>query len=586
MSNKIAVIPRPEHPNPQWKRDSFVNLNGEWMFEIDNGKSGESRELWNAESLASKIIVPFCPESKLSGIANVDFMYCVWYKKSVAFTEDELDGNRVILHFGAADFETRLWVNGKRVGLAHVGGYTSFEYDITDALTAGDNMITVCCYDDTRAWRQPSGKQSRNYHSHGCYYTRTTGIWQTVWYEIVPESYVKYATITPDLENCSVSISAELAGTADLDVKVYYEGKLVGEASKKNLSVIGNVDIALSEKHVWELGAGRLYDVVITFGKDKVNTYFGLRSLEMKNGCLHINGKPVFMRLVLDQGFNPDGIYTAPTEEHLIGDIKCGLMAGFNGARLHEKVFEPLFLYHADRLGYMVWGEYANWGLDNSNIANLATFLPDWLASVRRDRNHPALVGWCPFNETWDDGPNRSRQNDELLRIVYEQTKLADPTRPCIDTSGNFHVVTDIYDVHDYEQNPEIFKEHYDKLYTDGELYDQVNLHHNTKQHWKGEPVFMSEYGGIGFQLAATDKDRKTNWSYGKSTHSYEEFYARYKGLTDALLDNPKMIGFCYTQLTDVEQEVNGLFDYATRAPKYDMEIISAINKRKAAIEE
>ena len=586
MSNQLANIPRPEHPNPQWKRDSFVNLNGEWMFEIDNSKSGEARELWNADSLSSKIILPFCPESKLSGIGNTDFMYCVWYKRSLAFTADELAGNRVILHFGAADFETRLWVNGKRIGLPHVGGYTSFEYDITDALTAGDNMITVCCYDDTRAWNQSSGKQSRVYHSHGCYYTRTTGIWQTVWYEIVPETYVKYAAITPDLENCSVAISAELAGTANLDVEVYYDGKLVGEAHKKNCSVVANVDIALTEKHVWELGRGGLYDVVIRFGNDKVNSYFGLRSVETKNGCLHINGKPVFMRLVLDQGFNPDGIYTSPTEEHLIHDIECGFMAGFNGARLHEKVFESLFLYHADRLGYMVWGEYANWGLDVSDISNLATFLPDWLASVRRDRNHPALVGWCPFNETWDDGPHRSRQDDELLRIVYEQTKLADPTRPCIDTSGNFHVVTDIYDVHDYEQNPEIFKNNYDKLFTSGELYDQVNNHHATKQKWNGEPVFMSEYGGIGFQLTSVDKDRKVSWSYGKSTHSYEEFYARYKGLTDALLDNPKMIGFCYTQLTDVEQEQNGLFEYATRAPKFDMEIISAINKRKAAIEE
>ncbi|MBQ7387025.1 MAG: beta-galactosidase [Clostridia bacterium] len=585
MSNKTVSMPRPEHPNPQWKRDSFVNLNGEWMFEIDNGKSGEERELWRADSLSSKITVPFCPESRLSGVGNTDFMLCVWYKKQIHITEGELDGNRVILHFGAADFETKLWVNGKRVGLTHVGGYVSFEYDITDALVAGDNLLTVCCYDDTRAWRQPSGKQSRKAYSHGCYYTRTTGIWQTVWYEIVPETYVKYAKITPDLANCSVSISAELVGTADLEAKVYYEGKLVGEAKKNTLSTLGNLEIALSEEHVWEIGNGRLYEVVITFGKDKVNSYFGLRSVEMKDGCLHINGKPVFMRLVLDQGFYPDGIYTAPTEEALVRDIKCGLMAGFNGARLHEKVFEPLFLYHADKLGYIVWGEYANWGLDNSNIAHLATFRPDWLASVRRDCNHPALVGWCPFNETWDDGPNRSRQNDELLRIVYEQTKLADPTRPCIDTSGNFHVVTDIYDVHDYDQNPETFKEHYDKLVTEGVLYDQVNNSHATKQHWKGEPVFMSEYGGIGFQLETADKERKTSWSYGKATHSYEEFYARYKGLTDALLDNPKMIGFCYTQLTDVEQEQNGLFDYNTREPKYDMSIISEINKRTAAIE-
>ena len=586
MAGKTVIIPRPEHPNPQWKRDSFVNLNGEWQFEIDNEKSGEDRELWRAESLSGKITLPFCPESKLSGVGNTDFMYCVWYKKNVSFTEADLSGNRVILHFGAADFETKLWVNGKRVGQSHVGGYCSFEYDITDALVAGDNLITVCCYDDTRAWRQPSGKQSRKNYSHGCYYTRTTGIWQTVWYEIVPASYVKYAKIIPDVSSCSVNIGAELIGCGDIEAKVYYEGRLVGEARKSGVSVFANLEIKLSESHLWEIGAGRLYDVVITFGEDKVNTYFGLRKVELCDGKLCINGKPVFMRLVLDQGFYPDGIYTAPTEQALVKDIECGLMAGFNGARLHEKVFEPLYLYHADRLGYIVWGEYANWGLDNSNIGHLATFLPDWLASVRRDFNHPALIGWCPFNETWDDGPFCSRQNNELLRIVYEQTKLADPTRPCIDTSGNFHVVTDIYDVHDYEQNPEIFKEHYDALVTENTLFDKVNLTNRTKQHWRGEPVFMSEYGGIGFKHEDADSDRKTSWSYGKATHSYEEFYARYKGLTEALLDNPKMIGFCYTQLTDVEQEVNGLFDYYTREPKFDMSIISSINKKKAAIEE
>ncbi len=584
MSSKVVSIPRPEHPNPQWKRDSFVNLNGEWMFEIDNGMSGEDRGLPSCDTLSSKITLPFCPESKLSGVGNTDFMYCVWYKKAISVTAEELDGNRVILHFGAADFETKLWVNGKRVGLSHVGGYVSFEYDITDALVAGDNLITVCCYDDTRAWTQPTGKQSRKAYSFGCFYTRTTGIWQTVWYEIVPKCYVKYAKMTPDLANCSVSISAELVGEGDLEAKVYYEGRLVGEAKKSGLSCLGNLEITLSEKHVWEIGHGRLYDVVLTFGKDRVSTYFGLRSVDMNNGCLNINGEPVFMRLVLDQGFYPDGIYTAPTEEALVHDIECGLMAGFNGARMHEKVFEPLYLYHADRLGYIVWGEYANWGLDHADMNCLATFLPDWIASVRRDYNHPALIGWCPFNETWDDGPNRARQSDELLRIVYEQTKLADPTRPCIDTSGNFHVVTDIYDVHDYEQDPAIFKANYDKLVTENYLYDQVNKAHTTKQEWKGEPVFVSEYGGIGFNLVS-DKDRKVNWSYGKATYSYEEFYARYKGLTDALLDNPKMIGFCYTQLTDVEQEVNGLFDYYTREPKFDMSVISAINKRKAAIE-
>ena len=582
MNNR--QIPRPEHPNPQWKRASFVNLNGEWQFEIDKCNSGIDRGYVEAQTLADRITVPFCPESSLSGIGHTDFMECVWYKRTVSFTEEELSGNSVIFHIGAADFTTTLYVNGKRIGLPHVGGYTSFEYDITSALTAGENLITIRCEDYTKSPRQGGGKQSMKAFSHGCYYTRTTGIWQTVWYEIVPKTHISYMKLITDPVNATVSLQLELSGKGDLLAEAYYEGRKVGEAKKVGCSGVANLELALSETHLWELGAGRLYDLKLSFGEDRVESYFGLRSVSLTDGKFCINGKPVFMRLVLDQGFYPDGIYTAPTEQALIKDIECSLSAGFNGARLHEKVFEPLFLYHADRLDYMVWGEYGNWGLDHSDIRNLSTFLPDWMASVRRDYNHPAIIGWCPFNETWDM-PNGARQDNELLRIVYEQTKLADPTRPCIDTSGNFHVVTDIYDVHDYDQNPETFKENYDKLVTENFLYDQVCNTRGKRQTWRGEPVFMSEYGGIGLQVER-DAERKKAWSYGKATASYEEFYARYKGLTDALLDNPKMIGFCYTQLTDVEQEKNGLFNYADRSPKFDMEIISAINKRKAAIEE
>lgn len=582
-------IPRPEHPNPQWERANWQNLNGTWEFEIDRSDSGIYRELWNKEHLEASITVPFCPESPLSGVNFKDFMLAVWYKKHLTFTESDLAGNRVILHFGAVDFETTVYVNGTPAGLPHVGGYGSFEYDITDLLRVGENDVTVRCYDDTRSPRQPAGKQSPRLESHRCYYTRTTGIWQTVWYEIVPEGYIKYARMIPDLENVSVMIDCELAGRGDLSAEVYYEGKKVGEASKKNLSVTGQLEVKLSEKHVWELGHGRLYDLVLRFGKDEVKSYFGLRSVEMDGMKFRLNGKSVFQRLILDQGFYHDGICTAPTEEMLVKDIQCGLDAGFNGARLHQKVFEPRYLYHADKMGYMVWGEYGNWGLDYSDIASLSTFLPDWLSAVKRDFNHPALIGWCPFNETWDYGEQKKRQDDALIRIVYEETKRYDPTRPCIDTSGNYHVLTDIYDIHDYDQDPVTFKERFDSAWKNGTITER-QARCSERQTWNGKlPLFLSEYGGIGFQLVNNDFEtgrRKTAWSYGKSTGSYEEFYERYKGLTHALLDNPLMLGFCYTQLTDVEQEKNGLFTYEERAPKFDMAIISEINKKKAAIED
>ena len=576
-------IPRPEHPNPQWERESFVNLNGEWQFEIDRGASGHERGLIEAANLSSVINVPFCPESSLSGVGDKDFMLQVWYKKNITLTDAELNGKRLILHFGAADFVTTVYVGGKKVGNSHVGGYGSFEYDITAFVKAGDNLITVQCYDDTRSPRQPLGKQCPDYFSRRCSYTRTTGIWQTVWYELVPTSYIKHATLVPDLNNSSVSVSAELIGKGDLKAEVYFDGRKVGEGIKRDVSVTAAMDISLSETHAWDIGEGNLYDVVFTFGEDKVRSYFGLRHVELRDGKFLLNGKSIFQRLILDQGYYHDGILTAPSEEALIKDIDCSLAAGFNGARLHQKVFEPRFLYHADKKGYLVWGEYSSWGIDHSDLSNIDCFQSDWLSVVKRDINHPAIIGWCPFNETWD--VSGRQQNNELIRLIYEATKLLDPTRPCIDTSGNYHVVTDIFDVHDYDQNPETFREHYDLLFKEDKLHDRFA----SRQTWRGEPVFISEYGGIGINLENNSYgagNRKTAWSYGKSCFGYEEFYARYKGLTDAILDNPRMIGFCYTQLTDVEQEVNGLYEFETRKPKFDMEIISAINKRHAAIED
>ena len=585
MSNQAVQCPRAEHPNPQWERENWKNLNGIWMFEIDNSKSGEDRGLQNADKLEGEILLPFCPESDLSGVGVKDFMYCVWYKKVICFTEEELSGNRILFHIGAADFETKVWVNGKLIGLPHIGCGSPIEYDITSELVKGENIVTVACYDDTRSPRQPGGKQCREHRSRGCFYTRTTGIWQTVWYEVVPESYIKYAKLLPDLVNGTVTVLTELRGTGDLSAEVYYNGKKVGEAKKKDLSVTGQMEISLSEIHPWELGCGGLYDMILNFGNDRVKTYFGLRSVELKDGKFLLNGKCVFQRMVLDQGFYPDGIWTAPSEEALIKDIQCSMSVGFNGARLHQKVFEPRFLYHCDRLGYMVWGEYNSCGIDYSDITSLSYFLPDWMAVVRRDFNHPAIVGWCPLNETWDFGPQCKRRSSELVRIIYRQTKLADPTRPCIDTSGNYHVITDIYDVHDYDQDPVNFKENYDKLVTKNSLYDKVNRA-GTRQTWKSEPVFVSEYGGIGINLDDDNCGRTKPWCCGKSTKSFEEYYARYKGLTDALLNNPRILGFCYTQLTDVEQEQNGLFTYDGREPKFDVKILYEINSRKAAIED
>ena len=304
-----------------------------------------------------------------------------------------------------------------------------------------------------------------------------------------------------------------------------------------------------------------------------------MREINIDGEKVLLNGKALFQRLVLDQGFYPDGIYTAPTDEALVQDIQISLQAGFNGARLHQKVFEERFLYHCDRLGYLVWGEQANWGLDYSRPDGLKCFLPEWMEVLERDFNHPAIVGWCPFNETWDyEG---RKQDDDQLRITYLMTKQYDTTRPCIDTSGNFHVLTDIYDLHDYEQDADIFASHYQD-FAQGEKLRETHPDRQTPV--DGLPVFISEYGGIKWDVTREGQNQERNWGYGKGPQSLEEYLERYKRLTDTLLDNPRMFGFCYTQLYDVEQDVNGLYT-SDRVPKFDMEVIREINSRKAAIE-
>ena len=572
------MIPRNEHPNPNFKRANYEILNGEWEFEFDFGNSGVNREMFKNDSVFSKkITVPFCVESELSGIGYKDFIPAVWYRKKINITKEQLE-NRVFIIFGAVDFHAKLYVNEVEAG-EHFGGYTSFRIELTKYLKEGENTLTLYVEDDTRSFMQARGKQSEEFYSHGCDYTRTTGIWQTVYLEFVKNDYIKNFKVYPNIENATLTITADLVGCGDFKATAFWDGKEVGVAESKVLGQTVTVTINLTEKHLWEVGKGGLYSLTLNFGDDEVTSYFGLREVNLSEGVCKINSKPVFQRLILDQGFYPDGIYTAPTKEALKNDILLSMKAGFNGARLHQKIFEPLFLHYCDELGYIVWGEHGNWGLNWTKFESLRYFLLEIEEEIERDFNHPAIIGWCPYNETWEI--DRAFQDADVLRIVYRTVKALDKTRPCIDTSGNYHVETDIFDVHDYEQDYKIFKENYDKLFKENFLYDRFP----DRQHWKGEPVFMSEYGGIRVELRDENAENtKEAWGYGNAARSLEEFYERYEGLTTALIDNPKMLGFCYTQLTDVEQELNGIYRY-DRTEKFDAERLYKINTKVAAIE-
>lgn len=594
----LSGIPRPEHPKPQLMRENWDNLNGLWDFAFDMSQSGLEDEFWKQGVFPHQILVPFCPESKLSGIGFTDFIPAVWYRRRVQISRERMDG-RVILHFGAVDFECRVWVNDREAG-CHRGGYCSFSFDISALVTEGENTIVVYAADDPRSGKQSCGKQSLRRASHGCFYTRTTGIWQTVWLEYVPKAYLKGLRVVPDVFNGSVHITAALVEGDEgrLTFTLLEEGRPAVRQEVRSMGQTAQCSLTLQSPRPWSPDSPFLYDLEIELEKngikDIVHSYVGLRSVEWKNHKFYLNGKPLFQRLVLDQGFYPTGIYTAPDDAALVRDIRLSKELGFNGARLHEKVFEERFLYHADRLGYLVWGEYGNWGLDITVAEGLEIFLPEWMETMARDFNHPAIIGWCPFNETFDMPVNapRRRQDDEVIKNVYHVTKALDPTRPVIDTSGFYHVETDIYDLHDYEQYPAVFMERYGHGKPGDPCFDEAAR--DGRQCYDGtQPLFMSEYGGTFWiqdeeARATMHAQQDVGWRKWENPKSEEDVCLRYEGLTTVLLKSKAFCGFCYTQLTDVEQETNGLYTY-DRQKKFSDEMyrrIAAANGQAAAIEQ
>ncbi len=572
--------PRPEHPRPDFQRGNWLNLNGRWQFEIDEAGDGEQRGLTSGHDLAREIVVPFCPESRLSGIGNTDFMTHVWYRRMFEVPA-AMRGERLLLHFGAVDWHARVWLNGQFVG-EHRGGYAPFAFEITGLVRPGGNELVVGVRDDTRSGTQATGKQCHQLESHGCVYTRTTGIWQTVWLEAVGETYLREFVLTPDLDAGRLRFQGWIEGPgkgASVRLRAAAEGKPMGEAAFPAAWRSTSGALQLKRVTPWRPGKPFLYDLtveVLRSGKvvDAVQTYFGMRKITIEGNRFLINDQPIFQRLVLDQGFYPEGIYTAPSDDALKRDIELAMAAGFNGARLHQKVFEPRLLYWADKLGYIVWGEYPSWGLNFGNAEAMGYAVEEWRQVVRRDRNHPSVVGWCPLNETGGG------QAAAALQASLAATQTMDPTRPFLDTSGYVHLYpdTDVYDCHDYEQDPAAFAARYAGFSLTG-TDPWNNFLDDPRSRYRGQPFFVSEYGGIRLK---TDRDTGDGWGYGET--DLKGYLERYKCLTDVLLDNPNMFGFCYTQLTDIEQEQNGIYFY-DRQQKYDPALVRATNARPAAYE-
>jgi beta-galactosidase/beta-glucuronidase len=573
-------------------------LNGEWQFEIDAGDSGLERGLLERE-LSERIQVPFCPESELSGIGNTDFMPAVWYRRQVSIPA-EWAGQRILLHFQAVDYDATVWVNGQELG-RHRGGFTPFSVELPATLAGSEITLVVRARDDARS-PKARGKQSQRYGNYGCLYTRTTGIWQTVWMEPVPPTALGRPRITPDVANSCFHLVQPLSGPrTGMTVQATLrdqEGVVctVRCPADQDFAPQLTLPIPAERRHLWAPGAPYLYDLDIQLLEgetviDQASSYAGLRSVTIEGQAVKINGKTIFQRLVLDQGYYPDGIMTAPSDEALRRDIELSIEAGFNGARLHQKVFEERFLYHADRLGYLVWGELPDWGCGGYGPVEDhqkpdVSYVSQWLEALERDYSHPAIVGWCALNETWQPLTDTITVLDDMTRALFLAARAFDSTRPILDASGYSHRVdaSDIYDSHDYEQDPVRFASNHAGL-AEGKPF--VNEHNGRaiSLPYRGQPYFVSEFGGIWWNSEREPGDDTTSWGYGTAPRSIEEFYQRFEGLCNVLLDNPHMFGYCYTQLTDVYQEQNGIYTFDRRV-KFDMERLRSIQQRTAAIEQ
>ena len=586
---------RNEYPRPQFVRQQWLNLNGSWGFDFDDENVGE-QEKWfkNDKVLSQKINVPFAFQSKLSGIEDPSFHDVVWYQREVAIPK-EWAGKRLILHFGAVDFYAKVYVNESFVG-EHIGGHTSFSFDITDAVDGADKaIISLRVEDPSQDEEIPRGKQYWHEQSAGIWYTRTTGIWQTVWLEPVSAAAIEKVKMTPHLDSGEIEMAFDLPKKAmgkHLKVAISFKGQglvcdtlVVQEETLRRRFYLFNNKIDRSDFHgkgwTWQPDNPNLFDVSFTLFDnsdtyDVVESYFGMRKIHTENGTVYLNNRPYYQKLVLDQGYWPEGVLTAPTDEDFVKDIEIAKALGFNGCRKHQKVEDPRFLYWADKLGFLVWGESASATVYSNKMAEYMT--KEWMEIVERDYNHPSIITWTPLNESWGVPEiANSRVQQHFSQALYHLIHALDDTRLVVGNDGWEMTETDICAVHSYSHGnkEEVEKYNYfvDALSTKERILVSQMCHRRLYCHGfshQGEPILLTEFGGIGYSI----KDK--GWGY-TSVSTAEEFVEDYKRVIDALYQSEVIVGYCYTQLSDVEQEINGLVTY-DRKFKCDPAKIKEIN--------
>ena len=590
---KTVMIPRPEHPRPDFQRSCWLNLNGEWDFSFDDQDAGLSERWYLPEkNLSRKILVPFAYQTKLSGIGPTDEIHPIlWYRRNFSLPE-EMKNRRVLLRFGAVDFRADVYVNGEKAG-THRGGYTPFTFDITRFLKSGENDLCIRA-EDRPDCTQPRGKQYWARGLMGCWYTPVSGIWQTVYLEAVGETALAAVHITPDYDRHLCTADVSLDGTPEtpleLEIALSFNGRPVRAVRTETVSRRIAIPIDLfvqgspERVHAWTPDKPELYDVDIVLrreGKelDHVRTYFGLRKVEVRDGKVYLNNCPLYQRLILDQGYWPDSLITPPSDEAIKEDIRLTLALGYNGARKHQKLEDPRYYYWADKMGLLVWGEIPSaYEFSEVTVANLFDTLKGF---IDRDFNHPSIIAWVPLNESWGVPQiyTDSRQQ-ALARMLYHAAKALDGTRMVSVNDGWEQVETDICALHDYAAEGDVLAAHFASRETvERHACDWRSCYARGVVPTGKEAFLVTEYGGIAFTNIGLQGDAggKDSWGYHDKVTGEEAFFDRFRSLTDAIRAIPYCQGYCYTQLTDVMQEVNGLLT-PDRQPKIDMARFAALN--------
>ena len=591
------------HPRPQLVRDRWFDLSGKWQFSYDDSDVGLDQcwyQTWDESNGVRErtITVPFPPESSASGIGDTGFHRVLWYRRT--FTAPQHPDERVLLHFGAVDYSAQVWVNGQLVA-QHSGGHTPFSADITDALVQSEEQVLVVrAVDDPHDLEQPRGKQDWQDKPHAIWYERTSGIWKTVWLEPVPATRIEHLRWTPDVENAVLRLDIRLNRVSQYPLRLRlvltHEGVALADSTvsvargRASIAVrLPQADMTLErERMLWSPETPNLFEAEISLVDatdeadmvDQVHSYAAMRSIGASDNRILLNGRPYFLRLVLDQCYWTESHLAAPDPDAARREVELVRDLGFNGVRLHQRVADPRFLYWCDRLGLLVWAEMpAAYEFTTRTVDRITQ---EWLEIQRRDYSHPCIIAWVPMNESWgvpnlaSSAPQRS-----FVTALYHLTKALDPTRLVVGNDGWEQIVTDVITVHDYTARAEVLRQRYgsasgilDTLHDVQPGYRAVLLPGMSRN---GQPVMITEFGGISY-----DADDGPSWHGYSVARSPEELLERYGALVGALLDAPAISGFCYTQFSDTLQEKNGLLT-ADRKPKADLAALRAITRRVSA---